>query len=176
MSNTIFYTDFSSPLGKITLTGNKDGLTGLAFEGQRYFDFEKALNSERRDDLPVFSDVILQLKRYFSGEKVCFGGIPVLPEGSSFRKTVWKLLCEIPYGEVVTYGEIADKAAEKLGKKRMAAQAVGGAVGHNPISIIIPCHRVIGADGSLTGYGGGIARKIELLRLEGVALENIILK
>ena len=174
MSNTIFYTDFSSPLGKITLTGTEDGLTGLAFEGQRYFDFEKARSGERRDDLPVFSETVLQLKRYFSGEKVCFGGIPVLPEGSSFRKTVWKLLCEIPYGEVTTYGEIAEKAAEKLGKKRMAAQAVGGAVGHNPISIIIPCHRVIGADGSLTGYGGGIERKKELLRLEGIDPDHMI--
>lgn len=93
---------------------------------------------------------------------------PVLPEWIDFRQIVWKILCEIPYGEVITYGEIARRAAAQMGKVSMSAQAVGGAVGHNPISIIIPCHRVVGTNGSLTGYAGGIEKKIALLELEGI--------
>ena len=106
------------------------------------------------------------LDRYFAGEKPDMDELSLAPQGSEFCKMVWGILCEIPYGEVTTYGEIAKKVAERTGKKSMSAQAVGGAVGHNPISIIIPCHRVIGADGSLTGYAGGIEKKVKLLELE----------
>lgn len=90
------------------------------------------------------------------------------PIGSDFRQKVWSLLCEIPYGEVITYGDIAKKMAVKMKRETMSSQAIGGAVGHNPISIIIPCHRVVGSNGSLTGYAGGIKTKIKLLELEGV--------
>jgi len=98
--------------------------------------------------------------------------LPLKPKGSEFRQIVWKHLCQIPYGETTTYGEIAKKVARQMGKKAMSAQAVGGAVGHNPIGIIIPCHRVIGKDGSLTGYGGGLEKKIQLLAHEGIDLSN----
>lgn len=108
------------------------------------------------------------LDRYFAGERPVPQELPLAPAGSTFRQEVWKILCDIPYGEIVTYGEIAAKLARQLGRKSMSAQAVGGAVGHNPISVIIPCHRVVGADGSLTGYAGGIEKKRKLLRLEGI--------
>lgn len=100
------------------------------------------------------------------------GSLPLAPEGSEFRKAVWKILCEIPYGQVTTYGTIAKRIAKERKLEHMSAQAVGGAVGHNPVSIIIPCHRVIGADGSLTGYAGGIEKKIKLLQLEGFEIKN----
>lgn len=99
--------------------------------------------------------------------------MPLAPVGSEFRQNVWTILCEIPYGEVTTYGDIAKKMAAKMGKAAMSSQAVGGAVGHNPISIIIPCHRVVGANGSLTGYAGGIKTKIKLLELEGVDMSRL---
>ena len=92
--------------------------------------------------------------------------------GTDFQKEVWKILCSIPYGQTMTYGEIAGKLAEKRGKKSMSAQAVGGAVGHNRISILVPCHRVVGSDGSLTGYAGGISKKIKLLKLEGALKDS----
>ncbi len=122
---------------------------------------------EEGDGMPVFESAKRWLDRYFAGEEPVISELPLAPVGSEFRQVVWNILCEIPYGEVVSYGEIARKTAEKMGKKRMSGQAVGGAVGHNPISIIIPCHRVVGSNGSLTGYAGGIQTKIKLLQLEG---------
>ena len=107
------------------------------------------------------------LDRYFAGGRPSLCELPLAPAGSEFRQGVWSILCEIPYGEVTTYGDIAKKVAARMGNKSMSAQAVGGAVGHNPISIIIPCHRVVGSNGSLTGYAGGIKTKIKLLELEG---------
>ena len=109
------------------------------------------------------------LDRYFNGEKPEISELDLAPIGSKFAKNVWKLLCEIPYGKITTYGEIA----KKMNKNKMSAQAVGGAVGHNPISIIIPCHRVVGANGSLTGYAGGIEKKIKLLEHERVEMSNL---
>lgn len=120
------------------------------------------------DTVPVLRRARDWLDRYFAGEIMLPGELPLAPAGSAFRQAVWEYLCEIPYGEVTTYGEIARKMAARLGRASMSAQAVGGAVGHNPISIIIPCHRVVGANGNLTGYAGGIDRKIQLLKLEGV--------
>lgn len=107
------------------------------------------------------------LDRYFAGEEPLPAELPLAPVGSPFRQAVWKLLCGIPYGETTTYGAIAKKLAPMLGRETMSAQAVGGAVAHNPISVIIPCHRVLGSDGSLTGYAGGIDKKIWLLKKEG---------
>ena len=122
------------------------------------------------DNLPVLQKAKAWLDRYFRGEKPKISELPLAPIGNDFRQAVWKILCEIPYGEVITYGGIAKKIAAQRGLSRMSAQAVGGAVGHNPISIIIPCHRVVGTNGSLTGYSGGLDLKIKLLDFEGVDL------
>ena len=126
------------------------------------------------DNLDIFKRTKKWLDRYFNGEKPQISELPLSPKGSEFRQCVWKILCEIPYGETCTYKEIADIIAKEQGVDKMSAQAVGGAVGHNPISIIIPCHRVVGSDGSLTGYAGGIETKIKLLKLEGVLAKNIL--
>lgn len=112
------------------------------------------------------------LDRYFRGERPQAGELTLGPVGSGFQKAVWRFLCQIPYGQVTTYGEIGKKIAASQGLSSMSAQAVGGAVGHNPISIIIPCHRVIGANGSLTGYAGGVEKKRWLLEWEGVKINK----
>ena len=156
-------TDYASPLGTLTLASDGENLTGLWMAGQKYFAAGIPTNLPVCDDLPVFSKARDWLDRYFSGERPLPGELPLAPQGSAFRQSVWQLLCEIPYGQTMTYGEIAKRLSCK------SAQAVGGAVGHNPVSIIIPCHRVLGGDGSLTGYAGGVERKIWLLRHEGAA-------
>ena len=149
------------------MSSDGNALTGLWFERQKYFgaDFPKEKIVYEQKALPIFGETIRWLDLYFSGKEPDF-----LPElslnGTEFRKEVWKLLLEIPYGETVTYGEIAGKIAKKKGLLTMSAQAVGGAVGHNPISILVPCHRVVGSDGSLTGYAGGLDKKLALLTLE----------
>ena len=123
--------------------------------------------------MPVFDRTKDWLDRYFDGEKPVADELPLAPVGRKFRHEVWRILCEIPYGEVITYGDIAKKMAAKMGRTSMSGQAIGGAVGHNPVSIIIPCHRVVGANGSLTGYAGGIPAKIKLLELEGVDMSRL---
>lgn len=156
---------YDSPLGGITLASDGEALTGLWFDGQKYF----GLTSDKEyteEDLPVFREAATWLDTYFSGQDP--GRIlPIRTRTTDFRRSVWEILLTIPYGKTMTYGEIASAVAEQKGLKRMSAQAVGGAVGHNPISLIIPCHRVIGSDGSLTGYAGGIERKRKLLEMEG---------
>lgn len=151
---------YDSKLGKLILLSKNNKLTGLYFENQKYLP----LNLDdyiKSDDLDIFVKTKELLDSYFKGEKVDFSKLDIALEGSDFRLKVWEILLRIPYGEVTTYGEIASKIS-----KNMSAQAVGGAVAHNPISIIVGCHRVVGSDGSLTGYAGGIERKIELLELE----------
>lgn len=164
-----YYTYEDSPLGKLTLASS-DGknLTGLWIEKQKYYAEKAPDKKEKKDNLPIFIATKDWLHRYFNGEKPQISELPLSPEGGEFRQMVWNILCEIPYGEVFTYGGIAKRIAQKTGKKAMSAQAVGGAVGHNPISIIIPCHRVVGTNGSLTGYTGGLDIKIKLLELEKV--------
>ena len=125
------------------------------------------------DDMPVFYAAKKWLDRYFAGEKPTIAELPLAPIGNEFRQGVWKILREIPYGKVITYGDIARKMAVQMGRPTMSAQAVGGAVGHNPISIIIPCHRVVGTNGSLTGFSGGITVKTKLLELEGVDMSGL---
>lgn len=170
----MFYTAiYSSPIGGLTMASDGKNLVGLWMEGQKYDMATLPTNAEPKDDLPVFDATRKWLDSYFKGEKPDIAELPLAPEGTDFRKEVWHILCEIPYGEVITYGDIAKRMAEKAGKKRMSSQAVGGAVGHNPISIIIPCHRVVGSSGSLTGYSGGMERKIKLLTLEGVDMSNL---
>ena len=157
---------YPSPIGSITNSSNGTALTGLWLDGQKYFAQTLSGGYEEKL-LPVFEETIKWLDIYFSGEIPDF--TPELSIHSTpFRKAVWDILMTIPYGQTMTYGEIAEILAQQTGKKKMSAQAVGGAVGHNPISIIIPCHRVVGADGNLTGYAGGLDRKSFLLELEGI--------
>ncbi len=162
----LYYTKYSSTIGELTIVSDKENIIGVWIEGQKYFCNDIKEKLERQDDLPIFIQTKNWLDRYFRGEKPEIKQIHLNPRGGEFRQIVWKMLCEIPYGNVTTYGEIAKKVAKIQNKKTMSAQAVGGAVAHNPISIIIPCHRVIGANGSLTGYAGGIDIKAQLLKLE----------
>ena len=156
---------YESPLGGITLTSDGEALLGLRFDGQRHFADTLAPVHEERA-LPVFDLAKRWLEVYFSGRAPGFTP-PLRMNGTAFRRAVWEILLAIPFGRTMTYGEIAAMLARREGLARMSAQAVGGAVGHNPIALIVPCHRVIGADGSLTGYGGGLERKRRLLALEG---------
>lgn len=160
----IYTHHYTSPLGGITLASDGQGLTGLWFDGQKYFGSTLDKTHESKD-LPVFAQTVKWLDIYFNGKEPAF--TPSLSlNATPFRRSVWEILLAIPYGQTMTYKEIAGKIAEKNGLSTMSAQAVGGAVGHNPISLIIPCHRVVGTDGSLTGYAGGIDKKKSLLQLE----------
>ena len=146
MPEKIYYqTQYESPLGTLTLGATGDALVGLWLPGQKYFAASVPVEMTPNNDLPIF----------------------LRTRGSDFRRMIWDFLLEIPYGQTVTYGRLADLAARKMNRPHMSAQAVGGAVGHNPISIIIPCHRVLGTDGSLTGYAGGVEKKRWLLAHEG---------
>ena len=159
-----FIQHYDSPLGGILLAADAVGLTGLWFDGQKYF--ARGLSSEREErELPVLLEAKRWLDIYFTGKEPEFLP-PLHPNGSAFRRSVWEILLQIPYGKTMTYGEIARRLAEKQKLHRMSAQAVGGAVGHNEISIIIPCHRVVGTNGSLPGYAGGVDKKVKLLELE----------
>lgn len=155
---------YDSPLGAVLLAADEAGLTGVWFDGQKYFAAgldEKCAQKE----LPVFDRAKRWLDIYFSGKKPDFK-VPLHFTGTPFQIEVWEILCSIPYGQTRTYGQIAQTLAQKRGLPCLSAQAVGGAVGHNKISIIVPCHRVVGSSGSLTGYAGGIHKKISLLKLE----------
>ena len=155
---------YESPLGMITVVSTENAVVGLWFDGQKYF--ARDLPDERTEaETPALSEAKRWLAVYFAGKEPGFLP-PLHPVGSQFRQEVRKILLRIPYGKTVTYGEISKQLADRMGLESMSAQAVGGAVGHNEISIIIPCHRVIGAGGNLTGYAGGIDRKIKLLELE----------
>lgn len=165
-----YKTTTASPIGELTLASDGDHLAGLWLAGQKYFAASIPGELTENADLPIFAAAKDWLRRYFRCERPAIAELPLRPIGSDFRQAVWRILCEIPYGEVTTYGEIAKRVAAELGRESMSSQAVGGAVGHNPISIIIPCHRVVGADGSLTGYAGGLEVKKRLLALEDVHL------
>lgn len=155
---------YDSPLGRIRMAADEIGLTVLCFEGAKY-DADRMPAKCLEQETEILSAGKRWLDLYFGGQKPDFLP-PLHPNGSAFQMTVWDILLEIPYGKTVSYEEIARKIAEKRGISRMSAQAVGGAVGRNPIAIIIPCHRVVGSDGSLTGYAGGLDKKIKLLELE----------
>ena len=166
----IYTQHYESPLGGILLAADDTGLTGLWFEGQKYF--ARTLDAVHQEqETAVLSEARRWLDVYFSGREPDFTP-PLHPVGSPFRRAVWELLLQIPYGQTTTYGALAQQLAAKQGKTRMSAQAVGGAVGHNEISIIIPCHRVVGTSGSLTGYAGGIEKKVRLLQLEHVDMSR----
>lgn len=166
---------YQSPVGPITLASDGDSLIGLWMEGQKYFGDTVAEELVGEERLPIFSAARKWLDSYFKGKQPPISDLDLAPRGGDFRKAVWDILCEIPYGGWITYGEIAKKLAARMKKDSMSSQAVGGAVGHNPISIIIPCHRVVGANGSLTGYAGGIGKKIKLLELEGVDVSRFFI-
>lgn len=195
-----YTTTYRSPVGGILLASDGTGLTGLWFEGEKFYadgldpeymekrhpmegehsmEVEHSMgknhfveeNHSMEKDIPVFETVKKWLNIYFSGREPDFMP-PVHMAGTPFRLSIWKLLRQIPYGETVTYGKLAEMAAKERGIARMSAQAVGGAVGHNPISVIIPCHRVVGSDGSLTGYAGGLDIKAKLLSLEGADMKK----
>ena len=152
-----YTSQYPSPLGELLLAADDDGLTGVWFVGQKYFARSLAPDSVARE-IPLFAQVKQWLALYFAGQKA-----------------VWRILRTIPYGQTMTYGAIARQVAEELGIRRMSPQAVGGAVGHNPISILIPCHRVVGTNGSLTGYAGGLDRKVKLLTLEKAEVGSLFL-
>lgn len=187
MKEKIYYTTYASPVGVLTLTSDGTSLTGLWTEHGKYapdfsaetvapqnfpkIDFSAKTASPAR--LPVFQQATQWLDCYFRGENPKMD-LPLAPSGSLFRHLVWDILLTIPYGETTTYGAIARQLEAATGK-RAAAQAVGGAVGHNPIGILIPCHRVVGMSGSLTGYAGGLEVKTALLTLEGVDMTNFFL-
>lgn len=173
MEGALMYysTTYDSPIGEITLACDGTALCGLWLKGQKYHGASVPSESNRNDNASPFEQTKKWLDAYFAGKKPSPSKLPLAPIGSDFRQAVWEKLLEIPYGELSTYGEIASALKEERGKA--SAIAVGGAVGHNPISIIIPCHRVVGADGSLTGYAGGLKRKIQLLKLENVDMNKL---
>ena len=154
-----FTVHYRSPLGGITLASDGTALTGLWFDGQKHFAETLSPMHTERPDLAVFDETCRWLDLYFAGQRPDFVP-PLKPSGTAFRRAVWRQLMAIPYGQTSTYGEIASRLACR------SAQAVGNAVGHNPVSLIIPCHRVVGSDGALTGYAGGLDRKAWLLRTE----------
>lgn len=182
----LYWDEYRSPLGKLVMVGDVSGLVGLWFEGQKYFmrgiarternDESGRLSVARgvakclalREDLPVFGRTRAWLDEYFAGV-VPRVKVEVRPRGTEFQEAVWGMLSAVPYGETVTYGELATAVAVKLGKPQMSAQAVGGAVGRNPLTLMVPCHRVVAADGSLTGYAGGVERKKWLLEWERIS-------
>ncbi len=175
--NKIYYkTTCISPVGSYTLAcDDKENLVGLWLEGQKYFGGTVEAEMIENNSLEIFKKTKKWLDRYFKGKKPEISELPLAPNGNDFRQRVWQILCEIPYGEICTYGDIAKIIAKENGKERMSAQAIGGAVGHNPISIIIPCHRVVSSNGSLTGYAGGIKTKLKLLEHEGVNMDGLFI-
>jgi methylated-DNA-[protein]-cysteine S-methyltransferase len=160
-----------SPVGTLTVSSDGQNISGLWIEGQKYFagTLGEAVSEQ---NLPVFENLWEWLAVYFSGREPDFMP-PLMPKGSPFQKAIWDSLCKIPYGQTTTYGEIAKQFELKNDGRRTSARAVGGAVGHNPISILIPCHRVVGRNRNLTGYAGGIEKKEKLLRLEGISIEHM---
>ena len=155
---------YDSPLGKMLLAADSAGLTGVWFDGEKYFAYHLETPHEEKDT-PFLQQTKRWLDLYFNGKEPDFT-VPLHFTGTDFQNEVWRILCTIPYGQTTTYGKIAKRIAAQRGLARMSAQAVGGAVGRNEISIIVPCHRVIGSNGSLTGYAAGLDKKIKLLTLE----------
>lgn len=171
----LYINHYQSPLGGMTMSSNGEALTGLWFDSsQQNSSSLKGVKREKTNNSSkVFDEAEEWLNIYFTGRAPDF--MPNISlDGTEFQKAVWDILLSIPYGEIMTYGEIADQIAKERGIKRMSAQAVGGAVSHNPISLIVPCHRVVGRNGKLTGYAGGIDKKLRLLRLEGVDTSKMV--
>ncbi len=162
----IYTSNYDSPLGKLLIASKDSKLIGLWIDGQKYYLSSIKEEMQVKDDEEIIIKTKLWLNRYFDGKQPQIDELLLAPFGSDFRQCVWNILKTIPYGETITYGEIVKKIAKERNIPKMSAQAIGGAVGHNPISIIIPCHRVLGQGGKLTGYAGGIDKKIWLLNHE----------
>lgn len=166
---TYYSAQYASPIGELTLVGDEAGnLAGLWIKGQKYFLGSLPEAPVPREDMPVLTQAKSWLDRYFAGRRPAPSELPLAPIGGAFRREIWKRLCEVPYGEVTTYGALSRSLSAPT-----SARAVGGAVGRNPISIIIPCHRVVGSGGRLTGYAGGLENKVWLLTHEGVDPERL---
>ena len=164
----IYTSNYESPIGKILLASKENKLIGAWIKGQKYYLDRIKEEIQQKDDEEILIKTKKWFNKYFNLEKPQISELELEPLGGEFRKKVWKKLCKIPYGKTITYGEIA----KQIAKENMSAQAVGGAVGHNPISIIIPCHRVVGINGNLTGYAGGIDIKVKLLEIENVDMRK----
>lgn len=160
-----YYTYYMSPLGKMLLAEKEGALAGAWFENQKYYAARLEKTAQLSDGRPVLQAAKKWLDAYFAGEKPCADSLPLSPQGTDFQKEIWRLLLEIPCGKTVSYGCLAEQYAKKKGLSHMSAQAVGGAVGKNPISVFIPCHRVVGSNGSLTGYAGGLDKKNGALKV-----------
>lgn len=162
----MYYCHYNSPVGRLLLACSQNALTGLWIEGQKYFGSTLTENAEENENYPVLIKTKAWLDRYFEGKKPDITELTLSPIGTDFRLKAWKLLCKIPYGEVATYQKIAEQLSETDNKQKVSPRAVGNAVGHNPIMIVIPCHRVVGKNGSLTGYSAGTDIKQKLLKFE----------
>lgn len=171
----VYVSKYKSPVGNISIASKDNKLIGIWIEGQKYFLSSIKEDIKVDENIKILVKTKIWLDRYFNKEKPNIRELDIAPIGSDFRRNVWKKLIEIPYGEVITYNDIAKKIAKEKGIIKMSAQAIGGAVSHNPISIIIPCHRVVGTNGTLTGYAGGIEKKLYLLKHEGVDMKNLFL-
>lgn len=166
---------YKSPIGEYTMASDGKSLLGLWLHGQKYFGMPLLTTAVNYSDLQIFKDTQNWLDKYFAGKNPQISELPLAPIGNDFRQRIWQLLCEIPYGKICTYADIAKIVAKERRIPKMSAQAIGGAVGHNPISIIIPCHRVVSSNGSLTGYAGGIETKIKLLKHEGANVGSLFI-
>ena len=170
--NTKFKSYYNSPLGKIIIVTDNASVCGVYFDNQKYMP-ENLEDYEINDNILAIKEVKNWLDEYFEGKNPSVKNLSIKLIGSEFKLLVWSVLKTISYGKTLTYGEIAQMLAKKMNKEKMSARAVGSAVGHNPISIIIPCHRVLGKNNKITGYAGGINKKLELLKLEGINVNNL---
>ena len=173
MVGIYYYYIYNSPVGKLTIASNEKNVVGLWLDGQKYYMEVLEDKEYQEKETEVIKLAKKWLDKYFNNEKPEIDELPIEFIGSDFRKQIWKILSKIPYGKVITYGDIAKQIAKRKGIRTMSAQAVGGAIAHNPISVIVPCHRVVGANGSLTGYSGGVKVKIKLLEFEGVDITTL---
>ncbi len=165
-----YFTEYESPVGILTLVSNDHAVCGLWFETHRYMYQTLGCEPVRNDSNPILKELASWLDAYFANKRPAIGDLSLEPSGSDFRQEVWHALCKIPYGETLTYGELSEEIKRIRGKA--SPRCIGGAVGHNPIGIVVPCHRVVGANGSLTGFGGGIDKKVALLSHEGVDMRK----
>ena len=172
----IYTSNYKSPLGNITIASEEENIIGLWFENQKYYLSSIKEKTIDNDDDKAIIKAKKWLDKYFNNEYPSIKELPLNLKGTEFQLLVWNILKEIPYGETMSYKEIADRIAKSKKLKGMSAQAVGGAVGHNPISIIVPCHRVVGSHGNLTGYAGGLDKKIYLLKHENVDVTKYYIK
>lgn len=163
----IFCSYYQSCCGKMLIAATEQAVCGIWFENQKHYAYKANKNMQKNDNLPIFIKTKKWLDDYFAGKNPDAKEIPVVLHGSDFQQKVWSILQTIEYGKTMTYGQIS-KLIERQSGKKMSAQAVGGAVGHNPVSIIVPCHRVLGANKNLTGYAAGLDIKTKLLKIEGI--------